>query len=92
MIDQAISAQPAIVLYASRVKCALAAKSPDVAVESIWEYGHGLFADSSLEPGQVRTALQELLQVLSRQTGADPTRIQEVRQRLQEDVQELGKR
>jgi len=36
--------------------------------------------------------LQELLRVLNRQTGADPTRVQEVRQRLQQDVRELGKR
>lgn len=31
-------------------------------------------------------------QVLSRQTGANPTRIQEVRQRLQENAEESGKR
>jgi len=92
LIDQAISAQPAIVLYASRVQCALAAKRPDVVVESVWEYGHGLFSDSSLDPPQVRDALQQLMQVLSRQTGADRARVQEVRQRLQEDVQELGNR
>lgn len=92
LLDEAISAQPAIVLYSSRVQCALAAKRPDVVVESIWEYGHGLFSDSSLEPAQVRDALQQLLQVLSRQSGADRTRSQEVRQHLQQDVQELGNR
>jgi hypothetical protein len=92
LLDQAIAAQPAIVLYASRVQCALAAKRPDVVVESVWEYGHGLFSDSSLEPAQVRDALQQLLQMLSRQSGADQSRAQEVRQRLQQDVQELGNR
>jgi hypothetical protein len=92
LIDQAISAQPAMVLYASRVQCALAASRPDVVVESVWEYGEDLFSDSSLEPAQVRDVLQQLLQVLSRQSGADRTRLQEVRQRLQQDVQDLGNR
>ena len=90
LIDQAISAQPAIVLYAARLQSALAAKRSNVIVESIWEYGQGLFADTSLERSEVRPVLQQLLAVLGRQTGADPLRVQEVRQRLQDDVRELG--
>ena len=71
LIDQAISAQPAIALYAARVQSALAAKRSNVVVESIWEYGEGLFADASLDRAEVRPALQQMLQVLNRQTGAD---------------------
>jgi hypothetical protein len=89
LIDQAVSAQPAIVLYAMRVQSALTARRSNVVVESIWEYGHGLFSDSSLEPAQIRAALQELLQVLSQQTGADRLRVQEVRQRLLNDIRGL---
>jgi spermidine synthase len=89
LIDQAVSAQPAIVLYAMRVQSALTARRSNVVVESIWEYGHGLFSDRSLEPAQIRAALQELLQVLSQQTGADRLRVQEVRQRLLNDIRGL---
>jgi len=89
LIDQAVSAQPAIVLYAMRVQSALTARRSNVVVESIWEYGHGLFSDSSLEPAQIRAALEELLQVLSQQTGADRLRVQEVRQRLLNDIRGL---
>jgi len=92
LVDQAIAAHPAIVLYASRVQSALAAKRGNVVVESIWEYGQGLFADSSLEHEQVRSVLQQLITVLDRQAGADPVRVQEVRQRLQEDIRELSAR
>ena len=90
LIDQAISAQPAIALYAARVQSALAAKRSNVVVESIWEYGEGLFADASLDRAEVRTALQQMLQVLNRQTGADAVRVGEVRRRLAEDIRTLG--
>src|SRR5262249_22653483 len=46
MVDEAIAAQPEIVLYALRVQSALAAHRPDAVVESIWAYGHGLFANT----------------------------------------------
>jgi len=91
LIDQAISAQPAIALYAARVQSALAAKRSNVVVESIWEYGQGLYADTSLDKAEVRPVLQQLLGVLGRQTGADRVRAAEVRQKLQNDIQELGK-
>jgi hypothetical protein len=90
LLDQAISAQPAIVFYASRVQCALAAKRSEVVLESIWEYGQGLFTDPSADRTQVRSVLQQLLAVLNRQTGAERVRAQEVRERLQADVRELG--
>jgi spermidine synthase len=51
MLDEAIAAQPAIVLYALRLQSALAAHRPDAVVESIWTYGHGLFADASPSVG-----------------------------------------
>jgi hypothetical protein len=88
MIDQAISAQPAIVLYALRVQSALAAQRPDAVVESIWEYGHGLFTDDTLDRAPLREALQELLQLLNKQAGADGARVQEVRNRLLDDIRE----
>ncbi len=91
LIDQAVAAQPAIVLYASRVQSALAAHRSDAVVESIWEYGHGLFSDSTLDHTQIQRALQELLQLLSQQTGADLRRVQEVRLRLQDDIRELAR-
>src|SRR5262249_44514642 len=43
LTDEAIAAQPAILLYALRVQSALAARRPDAVIESIWAYGHGLF-------------------------------------------------
>ncbi len=91
LIDQAVSAQPAIVLYALRVQSALAAHRSDAVVESIWEYGQGLFTDRTLDHTQIRTALQELLQLLSQQTGADRLRVQEVRNRLLVDIRELAR-
>jgi len=72
------------------VQSALAAKRSNVVVESIWEYGEGLFADASLDRAEVRTALQQMLQVLNRQTGADAARAGEVRRRLEEDIRTLG--
>jgi hypothetical protein len=92
MIDQAVSTQPAIVLYALRVQSALAAQRAAAVVESIWAYGHGLFADGSLDPAQVRGALRELLRLLDEQTGADRARLEEVRQRLLDDIQSLGRK
>jgi spermidine synthase len=91
LLDQAISAQPAIALYAARVQSALAAKRSNVVVESIWEYGQGLYADTSLDKAEVRPVLQQLLGVLARQTDAVGARVAEVRQKLQNDIQELGK-
>jgi hypothetical protein len=72
------------------VQSALAAKRSNVVVESIWEYGEGLFADASLDRAEVRSALQQMLQVLNRQTGADAGRAGEVRRRLEEDIRTLG--
>jgi hypothetical protein len=91
LIDAAISAQPAIALYAARVQSALAAKRSNVVVESIWEYGAGLYADASLDRAEVRPALQQLLGVLSRQTAADHVRLEEVRRKLQNDINELAR-
>jgi spermidine synthase len=91
LIDQAVSAQPAIVLYALRVQSALAARRSDAVVESIWEYGHGLFTGSTLDHTQIRAALQELLLLLSQQTSADSVRAEEVRLRLVDDIRELAK-
>jgi hypothetical protein len=91
MIDQAVAAQPAIVLYALRVQSALAANRPDAVVESIWEYGHGLFSDNMLDRTQLRGALQELLKLLNEQTSSDRERVQEVRNRLLDDIRELSK-
>jgi spermidine synthase len=93
MIDAAVAARPAIVLYALRVQSALAAHRTDAIVESIWEYGHGLFADAAPEQPertQTQAALAELLQLLDKQTGADGARVQEVRGRLQDDVRDLS--
>jgi hypothetical protein len=73
-----------------RVQSALAARRSNAVVESIWEYGHGLFSDSSVQPVQTRAALQELLTLLSQQTGADRLRVQEVRQRLLDDIRGLA--
>jgi predicted membrane-bound spermidine synthase len=91
LIDQAVSAQPALVLYALRVQSALAARRSDAVVESIWEYGHGLFTDSTLDHTQIRTALQELLQLLGQQGDAERLRVQEVRLRLVNDIRELAR-
>jgi hypothetical protein len=91
LIDEAICAQPAIALYAARVQSALAAKRSNVVVESIWEYGAGLFADTSLDRTDLRPVLQQLLGVLGRQTSADPVRREEVRRKLQNDINELAK-
>lgn len=91
LIDEAISAQPAIALYAARVQSALAARRSNVVVESIWEYGAGLYADASLDRAEVRPVLQQLLGVLSRQTSADPVRLEEVRRKLQNDINELAR-
>jgi len=107
MIDDAIASEPAIVLYAMRVQSALAAHRPEAVVESIWEYGHGLFADS-LTPSddssgddpsgddppdrtQTRDAITGLLALLNKQAGADRARVAEVRDRLLSDVRELSK-
>src|SRR5581483_8896173 len=46
LTDQAIAAQPAIMLYALRVQSALAAGAPETVVESVWAYGHGLFINA----------------------------------------------
>jgi hypothetical protein len=92
MIDQAVSTQPAMVLYALRVQSALAAQRAAAVVESIWEYGHGSFADGTLDPAQIRVALRELLQLLNEQTGADRVRLAEVRNRLLDDMQALGRK
>jgi spermidine synthase len=100
MIDQAVAAQPALVLYATRIQSALAAQRPDAVVESIWEFGHGSFtnssgaADAQADPpdsAQMRTALNELLHLLNEQTGASGARIAEVRMRLMDDVRDLSK-
>jgi spermidine synthase len=102
MIDEAIAAQPAIVLYALRIQSALAAHRPDAVVESIWAYGHGLFVDSAAgadpdpDPGQAdrlatRAALNELLRLLDKQTGADAARVEEVRDGLLNDIRELSR-
>jgi spermidine synthase len=91
LIDAAISAQPAIALYAARLQSALAARRANVVVESIWEYGAGLFADTSVDRAEVRPVLQQLLGVLSRQTSADPVRREEVRRKLQNDINELAR-
>ena len=78
LIDEAVAAQPAIALYAMRVQSAIAARRPDAVVESIWEYGHGLFADSVVQAEdapeqsdreQTVAALNELLVLLNKQTG-----------------------
>jgi spermidine synthase len=97
MIDEAVAARPALILYALRVQSALAAHRSEAIVESIWEYGHGLFADAPEPPerAQTRTALNELLQLLDRQTGADragadTARVEQVRDRLLDDVRELS--
>jgi spermidine synthase len=94
MIDEAVAARPAIVLYALRVQSALAARRSDAIVESLWEYGHGLFADAAPgqpERGQTKAALNELLQLLDKQTGtADSARLEEVRGRLLDDVRDLS--
>jgi hypothetical protein len=91
LIDQAVSAQPALVLYALRVQSALAAHRSDAVVESIWEYGHGLFTDNTLDHTQIRAALQELLQLLGQQGNAERLRVQEVRRRLADDIRELAR-
>jgi spermidine synthase len=93
MLDEAVAARPAIVLYALRVQSALAAHRTDAIVESIWEYGHGLFADATAEQPertQTRAALSELLQLLDKQTGTGGARVEEVRGRLRDDVRELS--
>jgi spermidine synthase len=95
MIDEAVAARPAIVLYALRVQSALAAHRADAIVESIWEYGHGLFADAppgQPERTQTQAALNELLQLLDKQTGTDSARVAEVRGELLDDVRDLSTR
>jgi hypothetical protein len=93
MIDEAVAARPAIVLYALRVQSALAAHRTDAVVESIWEYGHGLFADAAPEQAertQTQAALKELLQLLDKHTGTDSGRVEEVRGKLLDDVRDLS--
>jgi spermidine synthase len=90
LIDQAVAAQPALVLYALRVQSAVAARRSNVVVESIREYGHGLFSDRALDPTQISGVLQELLQLLNQQTDADRVRVQEVRRLLLDDIRELA--
>ena len=93
MIDEAVAAQPAIVLYALRVQSALAAHRKDAIVESIWEYGHGLFADAvpaRPERTQTQAALNELLQLLVKQAGTESARVEEVRGQLLDDVRDLS--
>jgi hypothetical protein len=90
MIDEAVAARPAIVLYALRVQSALAAHRSDAIVESIWEYGHGLFASGQPERTQTQAALNELLQLLVKQTGTGGARVEEVRGKLLDDVRDLS--
>jgi spermidine synthase len=93
LIDEAVAARPAIVLYALRVQSALAAHRTDAIVESIWEYGHGLFADvvpEQAERTQTQAALNELLQLLVKQTGTGSARVEEVRGKLLDDVRDLA--
>jgi hypothetical protein len=93
MIDAAVAARPTLLLYALRVQSALAAHRTEAIVESIWEYGHGLFADASAEQPertQTQAALKELLQLLDKQTGIDRARLQEVRTRLLNDLRNLS--
>jgi hypothetical protein len=90
MIDEAVAARPAIVLYALRVQSALAAHRSDAIVESIWEYGHGLFASGQPERTQTQAALKELLQLLVKQTGTGGARVEEVRGKLLDDVRDLS--
>jgi hypothetical protein len=93
MIDEAVAARPAIVLYALRVQSALAAHRSDAIVESIWEYGHGLFADAALdqpERTQTQAALSELVKLLNKQSGIDAARVKEVRARLLDDIRDLS--
>src|SRR6185369_8170444 len=81
MIDAAVAARPTLLLYALRVQSALAARRTEAIIESIWEYGHGLFADAAAEQPerrQTQAALKELLQLLDKQTGIDHARVQEV--------------
>jgi predicted membrane-bound spermidine synthase len=93
LVDKGIAAQPAIMLYALRVQSAVAAQRPDAVVESIWAYGHGLFANGTA----TRVTLQKLLSLLDQQrtdppgTGADPARIAEVRDGLLNDLRELSR-
>jgi spermidine synthase len=88
MIDEAVAAQPVIMLYALRVQSALAAHRRDAIVESIWEYGHGLYASEvSSNRQQTQAALNELVQLLRKQTGApNSARLEEVRGQLLDDV------
>jgi hypothetical protein len=90
MIDEAVAARPAIVLYALRVQSALAAHRSDAIVESIWEYGHGLFASGQPERTQTQAALNELLQLLVKQAGTGGARAEEVRGKLLDDVRDLS--
>jgi spermidine synthase len=93
MIDEAVAARPAIMLYALRVQSALAAHRSEAIVESIWEYGHGLFADAALEQAertQTQAALNELLELLNKQSGTDSVRVKEVRARLLGDIRDLS--
>ena len=93
MIDAAVAARPTLLLYALRVQSALAARRTEAIIESIWEYGHGLFADAAAEQPerrQTQAALKELLQLLDKQTGIDHARVQEVRARLLNDLRNLS--
>jgi hypothetical protein len=94
IIDEAVVMQPAVVLYALRVQSALAARRPEAVVESVWEYGHGLFANSQGRPQperlQARATLLGLLQLLNAQSGAEPARLAEVRARLLADTRQLS--
>jgi spermidine synthase len=93
LLDAAVAARPALVLYALRVQSALAAHRAEAVVESIWEYGHGLFADAPPEQperAQTQAVLKELLQLLDKQTGADRARVAEVRGKLLDDVRDLS--
>jgi spermidine synthase len=93
MIDEAVAARPAILLYALRVQSALAAHRTDAIVESIWEYGQGLFVNAAPEPTertQTKAALNELLQLLNKQKGTDRARVAEVRGHLLDDVRSLS--
>src|SRR5262249_28103980 len=91
LIDQGIAAQPAIMLYGLRVQSAVAAQQPEAIVESIWAYGHGLFAGRP-ERETTSATLRQLLQLLDKhRTGADPARVAEVRDGLLNDLRELSR-
>jgi hypothetical protein len=101
IIDEAIVVQPTIGLYGLRARCAIGAGRKDVLVESLWYFGQGTFNASAGRTPEDRAAakrdiesvvnvLRNTVQGAPSDGSVDPARVQEVIQKLNDNIQRLG--